>query len=70
MPSIYNLFVLQLKITTNDIKGVDPGSSSQLTIEGPSDMTVGLNIMDTALLLPNSENILRRTKVVFINNCH
>ena len=56
------MFILQLEITANK-KEVDPGSNGELTIKGPSDMVVGLNVMDTALLLLNSENILRRTKV-------
>ncbi|XP_052774665.1 complement C5-like [Mya arenaria] len=42
---------------------LDPGATGKLTVTGPSDMWVGFNIMDKALLLLNSDNILKHDTI-------
>ncbi|XP_052285268.1 complement C3-like isoform X3 [Dreissena polymorpha] len=42
---------------------VRPGDSSKLTVTGPSGMWVGFNVIDKALLLLNSQNVLRENKL-------
>ncbi|XP_052214423.1 complement C5-like [Dreissena polymorpha] len=52
----------QLELNPEKLE-VNPGESSKLTVTGPSGMWVGFNVIDKALLLLNSENILKENKV-------
>ncbi|XP_052774666.1 complement C3-like [Mya arenaria] len=51
-----------LKVKT-DTATLDPGASCNLTVTGPSDMWVGFNVIDKALLLIKSGNILKQDTI-------